>query len=638
MRQALRESVRRELSLSAGSRRRRRRFLGILLGAAVGWIACGGAAAAQAPFRQELLAGFSSFQVNQTSSPELADLDADGDLDVVVGALDGTVRYYANLRNVASPLFVERTGTANPLGAVAGHLAAAPALADLDDDGDLDALLGEADGVFRYFENTGNAAAAAFLERQGTANPLAGFDIGSYSTPALGDLDGDGDLDAVAGNNSGVFSYFRNTGSAKKPAFAAAGGSANPFAGIHFPSGRVVPELADLDGDGDLDAIFGLSIGDVAYYVNSGTSSAPAFASLTGTANPLEPVDPGADRDRSSPELADFDGDGDLDLMVGELGGSLLYFSNLGSASSPAFVAVTGSSSPFDGIDLGYFYCRPELKDLDADGDLDALAAGTYGDLRFFANTGAAGRPAFAELTGSQNPFQGFVGINQPYPSPDLADVDADGDFDLVLGDGYGLLNLFRNTGSATLPSFAAAPASENPFGGMAFGWDVHPELADLDGDRDLDLLAHVHGEPSLVYFANTGSASAPAYSERTGSANPFAAIAPVWVSMPHLVDLDRDGDLDLALGDYFGQVRYFANTGTAAVPGFVEATGAANPFAGIDVVFHSSPQIADLDSDGDFDALVGEIQGRLVFHGSTLANVFADDFESGNLSAWSLD
>ena len=632
MNKALRESVRRELSLRR-STCRRRSLLWLTFFTAAAWMACGGVAMAQAPFRQELLAGFSSFQVNQQSSPELADLDADGDLDAVVGALDGTIRYFVNLRTAASPLFVERTGTANPFVAVEGRRAAAPALIDLDDDGDLDALIGEIEGGFRYFENTGTAAAATFVEQHGTANPFAAFDVGDYSAPAFGDLDGDGDFDAVVGQGRS-FLYFRNTGGAKSPAFAALGGSANPFAGIEV-SGLAVPELADLDGDGDLDAILGMSSGSVVYFGNTGTASAPAFAAITGSANPLGPVDAGENRNRSSPELADFDGDGDLDALVGEIGGSLVYFSNGGSSAAPSFVAVTGVDSPFDGIDLGYFFCRPELEDLDADGDLDALAGTMYGELRYFANTGAASRPSFVELRASQNPFAGLVSGDQAYLSPDFADLDGDGDLDLVLGE-RGDLSLFRNTGSVSLPAFVAAVGSEDPFDGIENFRDIHPELADLDGDGDLDLSAYDRDTPFLRYFANTGSASAPAFMERTGSANPFGAVPEVWVSVPHLIDLDRDGDFDLALGDYGGQLRYFANTGTAAAPSFVETTGAASPFAGIDVGFYSSPKIADLDGDGDLDALIGEIQGRLIFHSSTLANVFADDFESGDLSAWS--
>jgi hypothetical protein len=76
-----------------------------------------------------------------------------------------------------------------------------PALGDLDGDGDLDLLAGSAAGTLRYFEHTGTAVATAFVERSGAGNPFDGVDIGSNSAPALIDVEGDGDLDVVVGRS-----------------------------------------------------------------------------------------------------------------------------------------------------------------------------------------------------------------------------------------------------------------------------------------------------------------------------------------------------------------------------------------------------------------------------------------------------
>ncbi len=115
----------------------------------------------------------------------------------------------------------------------------APSFADLDGDGDLDAVVGEHDGTLHYFENTGSAIAPAFTERTGAANPFNGVDVGFYSTPSFADLDGDGDLDAVVGEHDGTLRYFENTGSAIAPAFTERTGAANPFNGVDVgPSAR----------------------------------------------------------------------------------------------------------------------------------------------------------------------------------------------------------------------------------------------------------------------------------------------------------------------------------------------------------------------------------------------------------------
>jgi hypothetical protein len=78
----------------------------------------------------------------------------------------------------------------------------------------------------------GAAIAPAFAEQTGAANPFNGVDVGFRSAPSFADLDGDGDLDAVAGENDGLLHYFENTGSAILPAFTEQAGAANPFNGI----------------------------------------------------------------------------------------------------------------------------------------------------------------------------------------------------------------------------------------------------------------------------------------------------------------------------------------------------------------------------------------------------------------------
>jgi hypothetical protein len=188
----------------------------------------------------------------------------------------------------------------------------APALADLDADGDFDLVAGIYLGTFRYFENTGGAANPAFAPRTGTANPLAGQDVGFYSTPTFGDLDGDGDLDLVSGEGSSGIRYFANTGSAAHPAFAARAGAANPLDGqdVGF---LATPALGDLDGDGDLDLVAGEYYGTLRAFENTGSRSNPSFVARTAAGIPSTAWNLGTDL---APAYSDLDGDGDGDLVV----------------------------------------------------------------------------------------------------------------------------------------------------------------------------------------------------------------------------------------------------------------------------------------------------------------------------------
>ncbi len=481
-------------------------------------------------------------------------------------------------------------GPINPFGLEDVGTRIRPAFTDIDGDGDLDVLIGSTSGSTYLFQNTGTAQSPQFTMPLVDAFGLTKLPD-SWPAPAFGDIDGDGDVDAFIGELYGSTRFFRNSGSALNAAFATP--STNAF-GLKDVGDDAAPTFADIDGDGDLDVFIGELYGSTLFFRNKGTAVSPSFASPS--ANPFGLV--GFFR-LASPTFVDIDGDGDLDAFVCARAltdghDATYFFRNTRTAQSPGFAAR--QENPFG---IGLFSPRGQLQspafvDIDGDGDLDAFFGEWFGSTYFLKNTGTAQTPAFFGILPA-------VAYNA---SPAVADIDGDGDVDALVGDaGNGTMSLFRNTGGPQSPAFAAPSVS--PFGLADIGTWAMPAFADIDGDSDLDVLVG-ESKGSTHFFRNTGTAASPAFA--AASVNPFGLADVGEQAAPAFADIDGDGDLDGFVGEYYGSISFFRNTGTAQSPAF--ATPAVGAFGLTDLGNHSAPSFADLDRDGDLDAFVGEREG----------------------------
>ena len=242
-----------------------------------------------------------------------------------IAVASGAALFFSPMAAKGQIIFTEQTGSDNPLNIKSNPFTkidigyeSAPTLIDIDDDGDLDAFIGASNGTIKYFQNVGSSTKSVFVEQTGTNNPLSSVLVSTYSTlipavVAFVDIDGDNDLDAFIGEGYGTVKYFKNTGSIGSPVFAEQTGVSNPFDGINVGANST-PTFADIDGDGDLDAFVGELDGNINYFRNIGSSSNPIFAEQTAINNPLDGIDIGY---RSAPTLVDIDGDGDLDAFTG---------------------------------------------------------------------------------------------------------------------------------------------------------------------------------------------------------------------------------------------------------------------------------------------------------------------------------
>ena len=373
----------------------------------------------------------------------LDDVDQDGDHDLFWGDFfEPGLLLIQNTGTCANPV-LRGTPRSWPLSdpvETSGYNA--PALGDVDRDGDMDLVMGVLGGAFNpnrssvdnlhFFEQGSDGAFTEVTRRL-----IRAVDVGSESYPAFNDLDRDGDLDLLLSNKidfdnvrTGHLYVFENTGSATAPAFAARGMVPGLPDAYHY-----APAFGDLDGDGDDDMILGEWRDRVAYYRNDGPGAdwiLPRWTLVDSAAATLS-------RGRNTtPALGDLDGDGDLDLLLGESSGTLNYYRNDGGARGPDFQLV---SDEYQDIDIGR-RSVPVLVDLDGDGDLDLAVGSEVSGIRVFINEGSRRRPRFVET----DP----VPVEAPaFATPAFADIDGDGDLDLVSGGvGGGLVVHMRTGGS----------------------------------------------------------------------------------------------------------------------------------------------------------------------------------------------
>ncbi|MHB8810105.1 MAG: FG-GAP repeat domain-containing protein [Desulfobulbaceae bacterium] len=273
-----------------------------------------------------------------------------------------------------------------------------------------------------------------------------------------------------------------------------------------------------------------------------------------------------------------------------------------------ATIVFTEAASAFAGVIVGGGNSTPTFVDIDGDGDMDAFVGEFFGTVKYFENTGSTTAPAMVERTGLANPLNGVDVFGNTTPT--FADIDGDGDMDAFIGEYYGTVLYYKNTGSALAPVMVEQTGPANPFSGVDIGYYSTPTFVDIDGDGDLD--AFIGEYYGMSYFENTGSKTAPVLVERTGAANPLGSAAVSWNSIPTFADIDGDGDLDAFIGEYYGTIKYFENTGSKTAPVLTEQTGTANPFSSFDVGYYSAPTFADIDGDGDLDAFIGEYYGTV--------------------------
>lgn len=188
---------------------------------------------------------------------------------------------------------------------------------DLDADGRNDLLSGSWPGEIHWFRRKPNgtyAAAETLRTAGGTVN------VGRASAAMASDWDGDGDFDLLVGTIEGTVFLVPNTGSTHKPVFGTSTALRTDGKPIKVDS-DAGPHVADWDGDGKRDLLVGSGSGGVLWFRNLGTNTQPTLApaaTLLEDASIQTVGTPKRSAGRSKPVAADWNGDGRLDLVVGD--------------------------------------------------------------------------------------------------------------------------------------------------------------------------------------------------------------------------------------------------------------------------------------------------------------------------------
>jgi hypothetical protein len=291
------------------------------------------------------------------------------------------------------------------------------------------------------------------------------LEFGEGAYPTTFDYDADGDLDLIVGNfgyyqpvslYSSRLAVLQNVGTTTLPSFNLVNVDYMTLSTYNLKN--MAPSFGDMDGDGDKDMIVGDITGKLTYFTN--TAGAGNVANFTLTADFTTGFISGIDVGNNAyPQIIDVNKDGLIDLLVGEYDGSLNYYKNVGTVNAPVLSAVVTN---FGGLKVnkpGYYEAHSTPFMFDDNGSYKLMIGSDRGYLYMYGNIDGNLSGNFTLIDSTYNDI--YEGEQM---APSLADFNADGKLDLVVGNYSGGLAYFKGVGTFGIEENSAVYSEMNLF------------------------------------------------------------------------------------------------------------------------------------------------------------------------------